>query len=87
MIAIVTTMAAVGLQIPSVKPFCTGDDVPKCLRTVERYFAAIDVTEPASKCAILPHLVGDDVEDSYETLPEPEGRVEGDSFEICKMSY
>ena len=45
---------------------------------------AIDVTNPDRKCAVILHLLGEEVGDVYDTLPDPETPIQGDSFEQCK---
>ena len=77
-------METAGLQLPGVSPYRPGDDFEKWIKKVERYLVAINITDVNRKCAVLLHLVGDDIAETYETLPEPE--VPGnDLFESCKL--
>ena len=72
------------LHLPSVKPYRRGDDFERWLSSAERYMCAIDVTDPDRKCAVILHLLGEEVGDVYDTLPDPETPIQGDSFEQCK---
>ena len=65
-------MDATGLQLPGVFPFRPGEDFERWTKRVERYFVAINITEVNRKCAVLLHLVGEDIAETYETLPEPD---------------
>ena len=44
---------------------------------------AIHITDVNRRCAVLLHLVGDDIAETFETLPEPNIPGE-DAFETCK---
>ncbi|KAF0305641.1 DNA-binding protein HEXBP [Amphibalanus amphitrite] len=73
-------MNSTGLSIPAVEPFRQGDDFGRWLRGVERYLCAVGIQEADRKCAVLLHLVGPDVADLSETLPEETSET-ADSFE------
>ena len=45
---------------------------------------AVNITASDRKCAVVLHLLGPDVADTYDTLEEPEGAEQGDAFERCK---
>ena len=77
-------METAGLHLPGVSPYHPGDDFEKWIKKVERYLVAINITDVHRKCAVLLHLVGDDIAETYETLPEPEAPEE-DLFELCKQ--
>ena len=77
-------MDAAGLQLPGVSPFRPGEDFERWTKRVEKYFVAINITEVNRKCAVLLHLVGEDIAETYETLPEPDTPGE-DLFETCKQ--
>ncbi|KAF0298050.1 hypothetical protein FJT64_004546 [Amphibalanus amphitrite] len=76
-------MNSTGLSIPAVEPFRQGDDFGRWLRGVERYLCAVGIQEADRKCAVLLHLVGPDVADLSETLPEETDET-ADSFERLK---
>ncbi|KAF0289155.1 hypothetical protein FJT64_012514 [Amphibalanus amphitrite] len=76
-------MNSTGLSIPAVEPFRQGDDFGRWLRGVERYLCAVGIQEADRKCAVLLHLVGPDVADLSETLPEETSET-ADSFERLK---
>ena len=80
---IVYKMETAGLHLPGVSPYHPGDDFEKWIKKVERYLVAINITDVHRKCAVLLHLVGDDIAETYETLPEPEAPGEY-LFELCK---
>ena len=81
--------AAAGLALPGVRPFCSGDDFRQWVKGVERYLTAMDIRTAERRCAVLLHLLGPDIADTFETLPEPEPVPEGtgarDAFEVCKL--
>ncbi|KAF0314178.1 hypothetical protein FJT64_015358 [Amphibalanus amphitrite] len=82
-------MNSTGLSIPAVESFRQGDDFGRWLRGVERYLCAVGIQEADRKCAVLLHLVGPDVADLSETLPEETSET-ADSFERLKgklMAY
>ncbi|KAF0292797.1 hypothetical protein FJT64_009271 [Amphibalanus amphitrite] len=82
-------MNSTGLSMPAVEPFRQGDDFGRWLRGVERYLCAVGIQEADRKCAVLLHLVGPDVADLSETLPEETSET-ADSFERLKgklMAY
>ncbi|KAF0312248.1 DNA-binding protein HEXBP [Amphibalanus amphitrite] len=76
-------MNSTGLSIPAVEPFRQGNDFGRWLRGVERYLCAVGIQEADRKCAVLLHLVGPDVADLSETLPEETSET-ADSFERLK---
>ena len=71
------------LQLPAVEPYRSGEDFERWSKCVERYLVALNITESERKCAVLLHLLGPDVADVYDTLPEPAVAVP-DAFECCK---
>ena len=70
-----------GLAIPGVRQFQPGEDFDSWVKAVERYMIAMNIQTPERKCALLLHLVGEDIADTYETLAEVEGT---DEFVKCK---
>ncbi|KAF0290350.1 hypothetical protein FJT64_011438 [Amphibalanus amphitrite] len=76
-------MNSTGLSMPAVEPFRQGDDFGGWLRGVEGYLCAVGIQEADRKCAVLLHLVGPDVADLSETLPEETSET-ADSFEWLK---
>ncbi|KAF0311532.1 DNA-binding protein HEXBP [Amphibalanus amphitrite] len=76
-------MNCTGLSMPAVEPFRQGDDFGRWLRGVERYLCAVRIQEADRKCAVLLHLVGPDVADLSESLPEETSET-ADSFERLK---
>ena len=75
---------AAGLTLPGVSPFRPGEDFRRWLKGVERYLTAVNIATPERQCAVLLHLLGPDVADTFETLPEPEGAEQDNAFEKCK---
>ncbi|XP_043206001.1 uncharacterized protein K02A2.6-like [Amphibalanus amphitrite] len=71
-----------GMQLSAVGQYRPGEDFEKWLRNVERYLIAANVRETERKCALLQYLVGPDIADLSEALPEPAG--EGNEFEKLK---
>ena len=51
-----------------------GEDFGKWLKSVEIYMGAINVVPVKQKVSILLHLLGPEVQDIVETLPEIEGQ-------------
>ena len=56
-----------------VGPYRPGEDFRRWLKGVERYMMAVNITASDRKCAVVLHLLGPDVADTYDTLEEPEG--------------
>ena len=71
------------LQLPAVEPYRTGEDFERWSKGVERYLVALNITESERKCAVLLHLLGPDIADVYDTLPDPAVAV-SDAFECWK---
>ena len=46
-----------------------GDDFAKWIGSVEMYMTAINVTRDAQKKAIVLHLLGPDMQETYKNLP------------------
>ena len=72
------------MSIPAVEPFRQDGDFGRWLRGVERYLSAVGIQEADRKCAMLLHLVGPDIADLSETLPE-ETSGTADIYERLKM--
>ena len=70
-----------GISIPGVRQYQQGDDFERWVKAVERYMVAVNITTAERKCALLLHLVGEEIADTYETLADVEG---ADVFEKCK---
>ena len=73
------------MALPGVAPYRPGEDFRRWAKGVERYMTAVNIRAPERKCAVLLHLVGPDIAETYETLPEPEGEKIGDTFEKCNL--
>ena len=71
------------LQLPAVDPYRTGEDFERWSKGVERYLVALNISDSKRKCAVLLHLLGPDIADVYDTLPEP-ANPPSDAFECCK---
>ncbi|KAF0310994.1 hypothetical protein FJT64_018148 [Amphibalanus amphitrite] len=70
-----------GLQAMAVAPYRQGSDFERWLRSLERYMVAMGVESTARKCALLLHLVGPDIADLSDSLPEePDGQAADDDF-------
>ena len=79
-----------GMALPSVTLFQSGEDFRKWVRGVERYMSAVGIQDVDRKCAVLLHLVGPDIADLSETLPEETSEAQRDRFEKLKsklMAY
>ena len=76
--------AAAGLALPGVSPFRPGDDFRRWIKGVERYLVAMDIKGADRRCAVVLHLLGPDIADTYETLPEPDTTEQQDAFDKCK---
>ncbi|KAF0296629.1 hypothetical protein FJT64_005930 [Amphibalanus amphitrite] len=62
-----------------------GTDFEKWLRALERYMVAMDIQGPTRRCAVLLHLVGPDIADVSDSLPEEEAEgPEEDEFTRLK---
>ena len=70
-----------GLSVPGVRQFQQGDDFERWVKSVERYMLAMNITTVERKCALVLHLVGEEIADTYETLPDVAGT---DAFAVCK---
>ena len=66
----------------SVDKFVMGQDFDGWLDSVEYYMEAMDITRAERKRATLLHLIGQDVQQVYSTLPEPAGVV--GAYNVCK---
>ncbi|KAF0313425.1 Cellular nucleic acid-binding protein [Amphibalanus amphitrite] len=55
-----------------------GTDFEKWLRALERYMIAVDIQGPARRCAVLLHLVGPDLADVSDSLPEEDAERQGE---------
>ena len=58
----------IGLAGPCISPA----EFSRWLKRVDFYTVALDITDDDRKKGILLHLVGADVQDVYDTLPEPQ---------------
>ena len=76
--------AAAGLALPGVSPFRPGDDFRRWIKGVERYLVAMNIKGADRRCAVVLHLLGPDIADTYETLPEPDTTEQQDAFDKCK---
>ena len=72
------------LQLPAVEPYRTGEDFERWSKGVERYLVAVNISESNRKCAVLLHLLGPDIADVYDTLPDPADPPQ-DVFDCCKI--
>ena len=54
--------------LPSVRPFEKGDDFTAWLKALEYYCQAVGAVEPQRKKGMLLHLLGQEVQEAYETL-------------------
>ena len=80
-------MDPTGKQLVSSGPYRSGTDFDKWLRALERYMVAMDIQGPTRRCAVLLHLVGPDIADVSDSLPEEEAeRPEEDEFTRLKRS-
>ena len=79
-------MGPTGMQLVTVVPYCPVTDFEKWLRALERYMIAVDVQGPARRCAVLLHLVGPDITDVSDSLPEEaaEGEEEDEFARLKK---
>ena len=57
--------------LPSVAPFAKGMDFSRWLKGLEFYAEAMDITDDRRRTAVLLHLMGPDIQDVFDTLPEP----------------
>ena len=71
------------LQLPAVEQYRTGEDFERWSKSVERYLVALNIADTKRKCAVLLHLLGPDIADVYDTLPEPTDPP-ADAFDCCK---
>ncbi|KAF0302994.1 hypothetical protein FJT64_025000 [Amphibalanus amphitrite] len=70
-----------GLQAMAVAPYRQGSDFERWLMSLERYMVAMGVESTARKCALLLHLVGPDIADLSDSLPEePDGQAADNDF-------
>ncbi|KAF0299963.1 hypothetical protein FJT64_027441 [Amphibalanus amphitrite] len=70
-----------GLQAMAVAPYRQGSDFERWLKSLERYMVAMGVESTARKCALLLHLVGPDIADLSDSLPEePDGQAADNDF-------
>ncbi|XP_043242963.1 uncharacterized protein K02A2.6-like [Amphibalanus amphitrite] len=78
-------MDPTGMQLVSAGPYRAGTDFEKWLRALERYMVAMDIQGPTRRCAVLLHLVGPDIADVSDSLPEEEAEgPEEDEFTRLK---
>ncbi|XP_043242375.1 uncharacterized protein K02A2.6-like [Amphibalanus amphitrite] len=57
--------------LPSVAPFAKGMDFSRWLKGLEFYAEAMDITDDRRRTAVLLHLMGPNIQDVFDTLPEP----------------
>ena len=74
-------METPGIGLSAVAPYRVGEDFSRWLREVERYLSAVGVRDADRKSAILLHLIGPDIADISDTLPEEAGGGEGQDRE------
>ena len=70
-------------NLPGIQPFEKGMDFSRWMKRVDFYTAALDITDDGRKRAVLLHLVGAEVQDVYDTLPEPQVAGTATEYEKC----
>ena len=70
-------------SLPSVAPYVKGVDFNRWLKGFDFYVAAMDINDNGRKTAVLMHLMGAEVQDIYDTLPEPQLPPTPTCFEVC----
>ena len=70
-------------NLPSIEPFARGMDFSRWLKRMDFYTAALDITDNGRKKAVLLHLMGADIQDVYDTLPEPQVTGTPTEYEKC----
>ena len=58
--------------LPSVKAYERGDDFEKWMKAVERYMSAIDIKKIDQKISMVLHMLGPELQDIYDNLPDVE---------------
>ena len=73
-------------MLPGVERYVMGADFERWLTSVDLYMDALDVKRQTRKKAILLHLIGPDLQQVYNTLPETatEGTSEQGEYDVCK---
>ncbi|KAF0295683.1 hypothetical protein FJT64_006790 [Amphibalanus amphitrite] len=78
-------MEAQGMAFPPVARYSPGGDFGRWLREVDRYMAAVGIQDSNRKSAVLLHLIGPDVADLVDTLPEEtDATAEADDYDKLK---
>ncbi|KAF0300159.1 hypothetical protein FJT64_027280 [Amphibalanus amphitrite] len=78
-------MEAQGMTFPTVARYSPGGDFGRWLREVDRYMAAVGIQDSNRKSAVLLHLIGPDVADLVDTLPEEtDATAEADDYDKLK---
>ena len=77
------SVAAMAGNLPGIEPFEKGMDFSRWMKRVDFYTAALDITDDGRKRAVLLHLVGAEVQDVYDTLPEPQVAATATEYERC----
>ena len=70
-------------SLPSISPFVKGTDFNRWLKGLDFYVTAMDIADDRRKTAVLMHLMGAEIQDIYETLPDPQLTGTPTQFEIC----
>lgn len=69
-------------NLPAPSEFKSGEDFTKWVKSVEIYMGALNIKPSAQKVNILLHLLGPDIQEIVETLPDL--GEEGDEYEKLK---
>lgn len=73
------------MAFPTVTRYSSGEDFGRWLRETDRYLAAVGIQDSKRKSAVLLHLIGPDVADLVDTLPEEASTTaEADEYDKLK---